>query len=307
MTAYSWTTAFVRAAPIMRLLFAVVHYFKPGNGRHGSLGADPQPRVDALRQQILQIHRLFGQPAASLNHCDRRVDSVEDGGGLIDIRICVHGDCHVLNYLDDLNGLFKPIHCDVEDPRCLGFAAQNVLVEAYREAESLGLPYDYISYLEDDIIIYDIDFFLKLRAFNKTFGHKFLLMPNRIETLEAQGQLRRFYIDGNYNPAASAAYRKSGDKCFSMHHLGEWVQFEQPSNLHSGCFSLNRSQSSLFVNSGHAGVIDTSFHGPLESAATLAMLKTFQLLKPCLLNGRFLTVEHGGRNFMGLVHSLPNG
>ena len=24
-------------------------------------------------------------------------------------------------------------------------------------------------------------------------------------------------------------------------------------------------------------------------------------------NGRFLTVEHGGRNFMGLVASLPHG
>ena len=70
----------------MRLLFAVVHYFKPGNGRHGSLASDPQPRIDALRQQILQIHRLFGSPAAFLNHFDRRVDSVQDGGGLLDLR-----------------------------------------------------------------------------------------------------------------------------------------------------------------------------------------------------------------------------
>ena len=52
--------------------------------------------------------------------------------------------------------------------------------------------------------------------------------------------------------------------------------------------------------SGHAAAIDTSFHGPLESAATLGMLKTFQLMKPARhQNGRFLTVEHGGRNFMG--------
>ena len=53
----------------MRLLIAVVHYFKPGNGRHGSLAADPQPRIDALKRLILQIHRLYGQPAAVLNHC----------------------------------------------------------------------------------------------------------------------------------------------------------------------------------------------------------------------------------------------
>ena len=291
----------------MRLLFAVVHYFKPGNGRHGSLAADPQPRIDALKRLILQIHRVFGQPAAMLNHCERRVDWVEDGGGLVDICVCVRGDCHVLDHLDDLKGLFQPIVCETEDPRWLGFAAQNVIVDAYQQAELSHQPYDYIAYLEDDIILNDADFFMKLRLFNRTFGNQYLLMPNRIETLEIQGQLRRFYIDGNYNPAASSQYRQSIETSFSMQHLGEWVHFEQPSNLHSGCFFLNRDQAQLFAASGHAAVVDTSFHGPLESAATLAMLKTFQILKPALANGRFLTVEHGGRNFMGLVPSLPNG
>ena len=85
------------------------------------------------------------------------------------------------------------------------------------------------------------------------------------------------------------------------------VRLEQPYNLHSGCFFLNRKQALSYAASGHAAVIDTSFHGPLESAATLGMLKTFQLMKPAPENGRFLTVEHDGRNFMGLVPSLPCG
>ena len=63
----------------------------------------------------------------------------------------------------------------------------------------------------------------------------------------------------------------------------------------------------LVFGSGHAAAIDTSFHGPLESAATLGMLKTFQLMKPAPQNGRFLTVEHGGRNFMGLLPQLKHG
>ena len=132
-------------------------------------------------------------------------------------------------------------------------------------------------------------------------------MPNRIETMEHQGQLRRFYIDGDYNPAASEEYRLSSGQRLCFPHLGEMVRFEQPFNLHSGCFFLNRSQARLYSDSGHAAVIDTSFHGPLESAATLGMLKTFQLMKPALENGRFLTVEHGGRNFMGLVPQLQHG
>ena len=124
--------------------------------------------------------------------------------------------------------------------------------------------------------------------------------------MEHHGQLRRFYIDGDYNPVASEAYRRSAGQLLSFPHLGEMVRFDQPSNLHSGCFFLNRKQARQYADSGHAAVIDTSFHGPLESAATLGMMKTFQLMKPAPTNGRFLTVEHDGRNFMGLVQSLPH-
>ena len=291
----------------MRLLFAVVHYYKAGNGRHGSLAADPVPRIDALRRLILQLHRLYGHPVGLLNHRQRRVDAVDDGGGTVDIRVCVTGDCHVLDRLNDCKDLYRQEACHPKDPRLLGFEAQRVLFAACQAAETAGKPFDYIAYLEDDILLTDADFFLKLRCFNRAFGDKYLLMPNRIETMEHQGQLRRFYIDGDYNPAASEAYRLSmGQKlCFS--HLGEIVCFDQPSNLHSGCFFLNRDQGHIYANSGYAAEIDTSFHGPLESAATLGMLKTFQLMKPVPENGRFLTVEHGGRNFMGLVPLLNNG
>ena len=291
----------------MRLLFAVVHYYKSGDGRHGSLAADPKPRIDALRGLILQLHRLFGQPAGLLNHLQRRVDGVDDGGGPVDLRVCVSGDCHVLDQLNDCEGLYRQEVCHPDDPRLLGFEAQRVLLEACKAAETAGEPFDYIAYLEDDILLTDADFFLKLRSFNKAFGDQYLLMPNRIETMEHQGQLRRFYIDGNYNPAASKAYRRSVNQFLCLSHLGEIVRFEQPSNLHSGCFFLNREQARLYASSCHAAEVDTSFHGPLESAATLGMLKTFQLMKPALDSGRFLTVEHGGRNFMGLVQSLPHG
>ena len=291
----------------MRLLFAVVHYYKAGNGRHGSLAADSRPRIDALRRLILQLHRLYGQPAGLLNHLKRCVDGVDDGGGLIDLRVCVSGDCHVLDRLSDCEGLYRQEACHPEDPRLLGFEAQRVLLDACHAAETNDEPFDYVAFLEDDILLTDPDFFLKLRCFNRAFGDQYLLMPNRIETMEHQGQLRRFYIDGDYNPAASEAYRLSQDQMLCFSHLGEIVRFEQPSNLHSGCFFLNRNQARSYAGSGHAAVVDTSFHGPLESAATLGMLKTFQLMKPARENGRFLTVEHGGRNFMGLVQSLPHG
>ena len=105
----------------MRLLFAVVHYYKSGDGRHGSLAADPRPRIEALRHLILQLHRLYGQPAGLLNHLERRVDGVNDGGGLVDLRVCVSGDCHVLDRLSDCEGLYRQEDCHPADPRLLGF------------------------------------------------------------------------------------------------------------------------------------------------------------------------------------------
>ena len=167
------------------------------------LAADPHPRIDALRRLILQLHRLYGQPAAVLNHLQRRVDGVNDGGGLVDLRVCVSGDCHVLDRISDCEGLYRQEVCYPEDPRLLGFEAQRVLLEACHSAETKGEPFDYIGFLEDDILLTDADFFLKLRFFNRAFGDQYLLMPNRIETMEYQGQLRCFYIDGDYNPAAS--------------------------------------------------------------------------------------------------------
>ena len=100
-----------------------------------------------------------------------------------------------------------------------------MLLEACAAAENAGEPFDYIAFLEDDILLTDADFFLKLRCFNRAFGDQYLLMPNRIETMEHQGQLRRFYIDGDYNPSASEAYRRSTGKCFAFPILGEMVRF----------------------------------------------------------------------------------
>ena len=126
-------------------------------------------------------------------------------------------------------------------------------------------------------------------------------MPNRIETMEHQGQLRRFYIDGDYNPAASESYRRSANHCSAFPILARWCVLSSPRISILDVFFSTADQARMYAVSGHAAAIDTSFHGPLESAATLGMLKTFQLMKPAPENGRFLTVEHGGRNFMGLV------
>ena len=87
------------------------------------LAADPVPRI-ALRSLILQLHRLYGPPSGLLQSSPEAVDGVDDGGGLVDLRVCVSGDCHVLGGLSDCEGLYRREACHPKDPRLLGFEAQ---------------------------------------------------------------------------------------------------------------------------------------------------------------------------------------
>jgi hypothetical protein len=284
----------------VRLQLAIAHYYNPsGGGRHGSLSPNPTPRINALRQVVLQLHRLFGEPSGCLNHLQRRIDSCGDGGGTLRLAICVQGEHHLLEHLNDLReaGGFEVVHCQPTTPRHLGFACHHVLQADHRD-------FDFSGYLEDDILITDADFFLKLLHFNRCFGQHYLLQPNRIETSEDLKNLRRFYIDGDYNPQATEQYRHAMGQQLCMEHLGQAVCFQQPLNTHSGCFFLNREQAEIYFGSDYWHQEDVSFHSPLESAATLGVMKQFQIMKPSPMNGRFLTVEHAGRNFMGLVAPL---
>ena len=44
---------------------------------------------------------------------------------------------------------------------------------------------------------------------------------------------------------------------------------------------------------------DTSFIGPLESAATLGIMRTFRVYKPAVESAGFLEIEHFGTSFLG--------
>jgi hypothetical protein len=281
----------------VKLQVAVAHYFDPsGGGKHGSLSPNSGPRVEALRKLILQLHRLFGNKAGSLNHMYQRLDKVDDQGCELKIFICVTGGNHLLDKLDDLLsvGAFQKVECFPSNPKYLGFWCHKILQNSHKN-------YDYSCYLEDDIIINDSDFFLKIKYFNNCFGDQYLLQPNRIETSEDLRHLNRFYIDGDYNPRATEKFRLSMNSKLCIPHLGSIICFNQPLNTHSGCFFLNSNQARQYFSGENWDKEDVSFHSPLESAATLGVMKEFQIMKPCLSNGNFLTVEHAGRNFMGLI------
>ena len=119
----------------MRLHFAITHYYDArGGGRHGSLSPDPKPRINALREVILQLHRLFGTPAGSLNHVTRSIDMLKSDQS-IDITICVTDGKHLLAELSDLQakGAFLVEVIDDIDPKHLGFHCHHILQSRYKQ------------------------------------------------------------------------------------------------------------------------------------------------------------------------------
>ncbi len=166
--------------------------------------------------------------------------------------------------------------------------------------DNLG-KYDYYCYLEDDLILHDPWLFDKLRWFNQQFGSDCLLQPNRYE-VSAKGPVHKAYIDGDLAPRVTAPLQDVHDRpMLTAEAFGRPVEFVRPLNPHSGCFFLNAEQMEHWAKQPYFLDRDTSFIGPLESAATLGIMKTFRVYKPAPANADFLEIQHYGTAFLSLI------
>ena len=79
----------------MNILIAVVHHWNPeGGGNHQSLRPDPNPRINALQDQILSLRRSsINQSVLHLE--DRAVYRTNDVIDIILISIITDGKNHV--------------------------------------------------------------------------------------------------------------------------------------------------------------------------------------------------------------------
>lgn len=276
----------------MRVLFTVPHYYDAvsAEARHGSLNsAAREGRRRALDSLIFQIHSLFGRKTFAANHVSHTlVDSASAFAFDFDILICTTGEKHLLGELECPRAMYAQVKT-TEQPPFLGFACHEVMVQL------LG-KYDYYCYLEDDIVIFDQLFFLKLEMFNRTLATGVqpspVLQPQRYEVSLGAGTdgmktLTRVYMD--YLACEPPA---GFSQPIQVQLLGRSFILERSTHPHSGCFFLNRAQmehiaqQSIFLDRSQ---IWTS---PLDTAATLALMKSFPVYKPALECLGFLDVCH---------------
>lgn len=277
-----------------RILVTVAHYFDAqGDRYYGSTGPNFQRRAQGLASTIAGFQQVFGNTQTKLLNRKRHVfTEVNDAMRYdVDVVVCTAGDRHLLGELALSDTWFTAHSTDV-DGLMLPFECHAVLRDRFGD-------YDYYCYVEDDLVVSDPLFFVKLKWFSDTAGDRALLLPNRYE-LSTTEPVAKMYIDGHLSRQFAAQWQDFADRPFLTGSvMGLKVRFERPNNPHAGCFFLNAAQMSTWLNAPHFLDRDTAFAGPLESAATLGIMKTFDIYKPAPASAGFLEIHHLNNRYLG--------
>jgi hypothetical protein len=278
----------------MRVLLTIAHFFKPDGGKHASQRRDPKPRLQALTFSLAALHQLFSKSQGMIDIARRLTLPANQSQACdLDIVICTTSTHHLLNQLS-LPYHFYQHHPTQVEPLLLGFECQAVL------RDCLG-QYDYYCFMEDDLILHDPWFFVKLDWFTQQTSNLNLLQPHRYE-VSAHALPCKTYIDGNLAPQVTASFQNVQEQPQLQSTFLELpVIFQRTLNPHSGCYFLNANQMEHWASQPDFLDRDTRFVGPLESAATLGIMKTFWVYKPALEQASFLEVQHFGEGFLKLI------
>jgi hypothetical protein len=275
----------------MRILFTIPHYYDAkGGGNYGSLKSNAAPRRAALLGTLFTLHSTFGRRQGLLGHGQKDSNSALSAD--IEIVVCTVGERHLLGGLRLPAGLMRQ-HKTGAESMYLGYECHDIL------RRQLG-RFDYYCYLEDDIAVLDPLFFRKLDWFSRLAGDEALLQPNRNEVGATQ-RWYKLYIDGDLTkPEWSERWQDTQDRNEIVGEaFGAPVRFIRVNNPHSGCFFLNARQMAHWAKQPDFLTRENCFVGPLESAATLGVMRHFRVYKPARANAGFLEVRHLDNRYLG--------
>ncbi len=271
----------------MRILVTIPHAFfnTPQTARYGSESGDVALRADVLLRCVSALHHQFA-PGQRMVAAHDELANAECAK--LTIAVVTTAEQHLAGTLP--LGLAYHHKVDIH-PRLLGFACHSLLRANLEN-------FDWFCFLEDDIEVADAMFFDKLAWFNASFGDGALLQPNRFEA--SPGPVGKLYVDGQLaDGAASDAFQDITVRPrLVAPALGRSLEFRRVSNPHSGCFFVNAAQMARLAEHPAFGRPDNAFCGPLESAASLAVMRCFDIYKPSPQNAAFLEVRHLARRML---------
>lgn len=285
----------------MKLLVTIPHFFsgprtdsETRSGKYASQHVNAAARLEALRSSVDALHQTFGPSQAMIQQSQRRTIAANtQSRHTIHVVLVVNGDNHLLNEAGFSPTVAQPF-CVDGDPMHLGFHCQTILRDRWGN-------YDYYGYIEDDLIVRDPWLFDKLKWFNGHVDNGKLLLPNRYEVAPDLAY-KKCYLDGDLAANVTEPFQDIGvEPELSSIVMGKSIRMIRPLNPHSGCYFLNAQQMKTWINQHHFGHRCCDFIGPLESAATLGVMRTFQIYKPAPENANFLEIQHFGHRFMDLI------
>ncbi len=290
----------------MKVLFVVPHYYRGmgDNTRYAShSNRKKAQRIQALDQLIFQIHSLYGnRHIKTINHDHEKAAlrwAQSTTQNDFDIVVCTTGHDHLLYEISCPGNFYHHLKLQSE-PIWLGFAAQRFMLDQKGR-------YDYYCYLEDDIILHDSGFFIKLRFFNDTAPAHHLLLPQRYET--------PWIIDGLKKQCYTKVYSDYAEYIkperalhYSFDFLGCPIDLVQPGLVHAGCYFLSAEQFEYVSGKPEfANYQDVPVDRALDAAASLAIASHFLVFKPSGSNLDFFEVEHGVGNMFDQIALQPDG
>lgn len=304
--------------PPLRVAFVIPHYFSGENAAsvHGSLRPNTRPiRAAALDRVIFQLHALFGRTHYGLNTPASKAAAGPGGESLLALHPSANPyglDFETLVFTTGERHLLGDIQCGPEqyrqmptddDPRFLGF-------ECARWIRNNADHYDFCCYLEDDILIRDPLFFLKIKRFNADFGADakgLLLQPQRYEeTLHAGDpknyfKLTRLYIDYLARPAPDFT-----GPTLELEFAGLRASLEPALNPSAGCYVVTAAQMARVA--AHPDFLDRAKieMTTMDTASWAFVSRALKIYKPALGSLSFLEVQHAHQSVLISHHERPH-
>lgn len=293
----------------MHVRVAIPHFFHEGasdkNGGYGSgRKGNRLPRSLALARclsSVISLNRAPRDWVLNINRQHLELTPPSSLAGAPSVKVELHLFVCGGDWLNDVVQQYLPWlclhHLELEDPRQLPLAAARQLID-------MPAPADLSLYLEDDLVIQDLRFAEKMIWFLEKTDHRFVLMPHRREPSSANAP-QYLYVDGpnmNIKPMDPPWVSDEIEHIKVRFWDGQVVSFAEASNPHSGIFCVSAPQLEILKS---APWPPQEFVGPLETAATGAVLDQFPILKPTWNWREFLSIEHGNPSFLPFLNKLP--
>jgi hypothetical protein len=282
--------------PNLKSLLVIAHYFKAEqNSIYSSTNLKLRDqRMTALESVVTSWVGLFEQ-SATINIEKKEFIFSPSPYGSLDIIILVHENNHLIRSSFANQKKFEVVQVKTSNPRLLPFAAHKVMAQRKED-------YDWFFYSEDDLAMRDSHFLLKLQNFQSRFGPTRILQPNRYE-MNINGAKTKTFIDGDLragfiDPFLNLIEEKTPS--IEIPFLENSVRVERTRNPHSGFFALTQNQLKHWVSQSHFNDLDCSFVSPLESGATLGILKSFSIFKASPPSQSYFEIEHLDKKFSSL-------